>query len=520
MCTLRALFVISEGGDIVLSRRYHSVEKLAKQIYGEHYIPVQPDWEFKQLYLDEFSKQSTSCETKTNAFEAIRAQAILTLQEKLWPVVYMNSIGLYLVAVPLIEGVILHTPSPSSSFHSIEFYQQQPLADLPFITTTMAFLDTFVQFVEPCAPRFELEKIAELQTLLSRMVQFGRPIETNLQNVIALNKTEYPPNDTTEARPGWKPVLSVFPKVTPRVEFQLIETISAVQYDHPKLVSDTWHVNGALMTRVDLDANVVLTLPLNRAAPSSGTASNSPNEIKDARYHPCVTSPPWTTYPLITTFQPPLGQFCLANYSVSLPKLPIRGFYQLRDTGTASSAAPTASTSTAPTVPVSLQVFKMLIQLKLSDYLPNAFDYCDVEIPFPTKREIVSFDLVPTCGTVTVHPKKRNVLIWSLGTRFTGRNLEVNMPGSITFDSASILETSDNPFCVLPNAYIELRFRIPDTSLAGLLIDTKQISINPKPNTLKSISCERYLISDKYIIWNSCGNVLHPTPPDDANPTQ
>jgi len=353
----------------------------------------------------------------------------------------------------------------------------------------MTFLETFLQFVEPCAPRFELDKIADLQTLLSRMVQFGRPLESNLLNVIALDKTDFPPTDTSDARPSWKPVLSTFPRVGPRVDFQLIETISAVQYDHPKLVSDTWQVSGRLMSRVDLETNSTLTLPLSRA--SGG------GEVVESRYHPCVSSPPWTTYPLLTTFQPPLGQVCLANFGVSLSKLPIRGFYQLRDT-------------TVPTT------FKILIQLKLSDFVNNMFDYCDIEIPFPTRKEILSFDLVPTTGNVMIHPKKKNTLVWSLGTRFNSRNLEVAMPGSINFDPTVLIDGSEDPFCILPNAYIELRFKMPATSLAGLSFDQKQISINPKPNNLKTISCERYLISDKYIIWNSCGNVRYCSLPDET----
>jgi hypothetical protein len=356
----------------------------------------------------------------------------------------------------------------------------------------MSFLETFVQFVEPCAPRFELEKIADLQTLLSRMVQFGRPIESSLLNVIALNKTDFPINDTSDARPGWKPVLTTVPKSMPRVEFQLVETISAIQYDHPKLVPDTWHVQGRLLSRVDLETNPMITVPLNR--------SSSGSEMIESRYHPCVSSPPWTTYPLITTFQPPLGQICLANFSVVVPKLPIRGFYQLRDTTTSN-------------------VFKILIQLKLSDFVNNAFDYCDIEIPFPTRKEILSFDLVPSSGNVIIHPKKKNCLIWSLGTRFAGRNLEVSMPGSIVFDQTVVIEGSDDPFCVLPNAFIEIKFRMPDTSLAGLTLDQKQVSINPKPNNIKTISCDRYLVSDKYIIWNSCGNVRYCSLPEEIQAT-
>lgn len=76
-------------------RRYGSVEKLAKQVYGEHYIPVAPDWEFKQFFLDEFSRAETTREINLNSFATIRSQAILTLQEKLWPVVYTNSVRFF-----------------------------------------------------------------------------------------------------------------------------------------------------------------------------------------------------------------------------------------------------------------------------------------------------------------------------------------------------------------------------------------------------------------------------------------
>lgn len=358
----------------------------------------------------------------------------------------------------------------------------------PFLTNTLAFLDIFVQFVEPCAPRFELEKIADLQTLLSRMVQFGRPIEANYLNVLALNKTDFPANDTSEPRPSWKPVISAVPRVAPRVEIQLVETISAMQYDHPKLVADTWQVHGRMLARVDLEANGSLSVPLNRAAGAL--------ELSDVRYHPCVVSPPWTTTPLLTTFQPPLGQITLASYNVSLPRLPIRGFYQLRETP-------------------SPHVYKILVQLKLSDFVNNAFEFCEVELPFPTRKEISTFDLIPSTGQVIMHPKKKNSLIWSLGTRFVGRNMEVSLPGSVTFDPAVITEGSEDPFCVLPNAYVDVRFRMPDTSLAGLSLDTRQVTINPKPNGLKGISHERILVSDKYYIWNSNGNVKYCSIPSD-----
>ena len=75
-------------------RRYGSVERLAKQIYGDQYTPVAPDWEFKQLFLDEFAKVATTSTPNANAFSAVRSHVILTLQENLWPVVYLNAVRL------------------------------------------------------------------------------------------------------------------------------------------------------------------------------------------------------------------------------------------------------------------------------------------------------------------------------------------------------------------------------------------------------------------------------------------
>lgn len=122
-------------------------------------MEVPPDWEFKQLFLDEFAAVAMSSAPKPFAFDSIRSHAILTLQHKLWPIVYMNSvrillctttvssnvafcltsplpqIGLFLVAVPLIEGVMLHESLPSSDIKPIEYYKELPLVDMCVVCT-------------------------------------------------------------------------------------------------------------------------------------------------------------------------------------------------------------------------------------------------------------------------------------------------------------------------------------------------------------------------------------------------
>lgn len=51
-----------------------------------------PDWEFKQVFLDAFARSATETAPTHNAFDTIRSKSILTLQERLWPAVYLNSV--------------------------------------------------------------------------------------------------------------------------------------------------------------------------------------------------------------------------------------------------------------------------------------------------------------------------------------------------------------------------------------------------------------------------------------------
>lgn len=46
---------------------------------------------------------------------------------------------------------------------------------------------------------------------------------------------------------------------------------------------------------------------------------------------------------------------------------------------------------------------------------------------------------------------------WQLGTKFTGKNLEVALPATVTFASGSAPAKSDaDPFLVGPNSYVKV----------------------------------------------------------------
>lgn len=311
---------------------------------------------------------------------------------------------------------------------------------------------------------------------------FGKPIDTNYNNIVSLINTEFKVEDhSAEKMPCWKPVVKMpnIAKGTSNLEFSILESISSIQYDHSD-VPDIYECSGIINARADLEFNSEINISLikDQLVP----------EISNIKFDPYISSTSLpSTFPIALSLQPPLGNFLLCNYSIQkLPILPIRGFYQLQQ--------------------INPNYVKILIQLKLADYVNNSFEYCQLQIPFPSKNEIIAFDLVPNSGIVSLHPKKKNILIWNLGTRFSGRNLEVSLPGTIHFDRSK--DSVTDPFCIIPNVYIKLKFKILDITLSNLSI-SKNISVLSKQNKIKNLIIQKNVESKKYIIWNSYGDVRY-----------
>ena len=112
-------------------------------------------------------------------------------------------------------------------------------------------------------------------------------------------------------------------------------------------------------------------------------------------------------------FTPPADAFELCHYQLTSEfSLPIRGFYQLKNVGPDTA--------------------KLLLQLKLHDALPNAFEFCDVLLPFRARGRIREVEGVPSCGAVSVAADGHGVQ-WRIGPRFVGKQNVVSFPAVIRF---------------------------------------------------------------------------------------
>jgi AP-5 complex subunit mu-1 len=190
---------------------------------------------------------------------------------------------------------------------------------------------------------------------------------------------------------------------------------------------------------------------------------------------------------------------------------------------------------------------KILIQLKLSDAVPNHFDFCEVEVPFPTRGNIRGFELQPTAGTVHIDSRRKNSLIWNIGTKFPNRSTELALPGTVVFaddavpplllSTAAVTVTSthtkppaqpqgfisnasNSPYyldqlrCPDAAGFIRLRFRVPDWTASGAMSSPSSLFLFPNPSS-KQVAFISTKATDtaEYIIWNSLGlvrNALHP----------
>ncbi len=176
----------------------------------------------------------------------------------------------------------------------------------------------------------------------------------------------------------------------------------------------------------------------------------------------------------------------LMRYEASPPaSLPFRAFYQLK--------------------PVSLKEAKLLIQMKLNDKLPNAFEYCNVVIPF--QAAVDSFEVSPTEGSVKKGADGRS-LLWELGTSVQGRKLECALPVTVRFLEPLVLSSaaSTSPAC-----FADICFRMVGVSLAGVQVED-DLSYFPKPNSM-AVTVNYVTVSGTYRVWNSLGeSVRYVTP--------
>ncbi len=211
------------------------------------------------------------------------------------------------------------------------------------------------------------------------------------------------------------------------------------------------------------------------------------------------------------TFQPAVHSFELARYLIQRRQLPLRGFFQMK------TLTPTE--------------VKFLIQLKLEADVSNELAYCRVIVPLRLGGPIVSFTGSPTAGSVDIRADRR-ALVWEIGTKFTGRNLEAALPASVHFESLSgpppsgeelegeigaerneeylngengmqtTATTVEDVSCVGKEVTGTIIVEFKLLNYAHVTIQPQNVAIFPKGMPVQLV-LEKSLAAGRYIIWNS-----------------
>jgi hypothetical protein len=182
------------------------------------------------------------------------------------------------------------------------------------------------------------------------------------------------------------------------------------------------------------------------------------------------------------------SEHVLMRFEAAPPKsLPFRGFYQMK--------------------PVSAKEAKLLLQVKLNDRLCNNFEYCRVVLPFQNVGQIESFEVSPTEGTVTL---LENCLVWDLGTSIAGRKLECALPMSVKFVNSIVMMNAGS---TSPSCYADIDFKMIGCSIAGVRVDSTDVTIYPKPASGVSMIPTYTLKSKTFRIWNSLGETVRQVQP-------
>jgi len=421
MCSIRGLWVI-QNNQVILSRRYPTVENRVTLLSGLKYSSIPSnDAEFLQHYKDEILKWETS--------KGIPIVSCLKLKS-LWPVISIKRLGIYFVCLLALEDYSAHLENLS-------------MIDSPFITAGVTFLEDFSQFVCQLANDFNEAQISEVQSYLCKIAPFGKPMDTNMSNICSMVRMGFPSMDSvgTTKRPAWKPYLY---KGKQKVEFLVQDRIQCVQYDKEK-IPDVWNVSGSIMCKADLENFPEVTATI------IADKGNKQAQITHFTIDPCVQSSDAAVSAKSLSqkicFTPPLGSFTLCKYGIKfLGDLPLRGFYQMKERN-----------------PTELQI---LIQLKLSPKVNNAFQYCEVMASFQNRGNIIDLNCTPTAGIATVYSDRKSIK-WNIGHRFTGKNLEVALPAIILFDGES--KSVTDPFLVGSNTFVQVHSRIVFTSRNAFL---------------------------------------------------
>eukprot|EP00999_Lentomonas_sp_LEN2_P000982 NODE_198_length_1918_cov_94.585706_g174_i0.p1 GENE.NODE_198_length_1918_cov_94.585706_g174_i0~~NODE_198_length_1918_cov_94.585706_g174_i0.p1 ORF type:complete len:506 (+),score=57.46 NODE_198_length_1918_cov_94.585706_g174_i0:398-1915(+) len=503
MTSLRGIWILSNRRNLLFSRRFPSVDKILRESFGDQVSALVHDEEWLSMYLE--SRSAASNFLLVEQYVCLRVGPY-------WPVVTIPKGDLEFI------GLVGHPPvdSAATSNSLIETIQ---------ITGAVHFLIDLAEF---CCNQLSLHtlsgtalmhKVGELNVYISLAVPFGRPTEDSLKVGKWMAQANVPKTEKpTQRQPGWKPILS---RGKSAITLTFAEEIRAVQYDM-ETIPDVWEATGTMVCKAELEGVPDVSMQLTLGKDNE----NLSPMIRNPVFHYCAQSEDFLTSGKII-FSPPNETFCLCKYLVhDFPKLPLRGFYQMKEFGP--------------------DAVKVLVQLKLSEGIRNNFEFCELIMPFSNRGPISKIDVSPTSGSVSLS-QDRKTLIWNIGSKFTGRNREVAFPGTIYFlpkSTDSVFTSSSNstsssnpqqtatsetmntfnspvsvfkqglnsdPFCVGTTAFVKINFKIMEETITGLRPNLD--SFVTYPVSRPKVQVNRYIKGTDYVIWNSLGDSRHALPP-------
>lgn len=264
-----------------------------------------------------------------------------------------------------------------------------------YFSSQISLSSIFCLWINMCLPNIEIFDIFCI----------GTPVDLSYSNIFAIKvngfpSSELPPQDLKQ--PAWKPYLY---KGKQRLLFTIHETVHAAMYDRDE-IPDSLSVSGQINCRAELEGMPDVSFPL--------TGLNSAH-VEVLSFHPSAQVPEQGVDKQAVMFSPPLGNFVLMRYqAICGLGPPVKGFYQLSMVSEDEGA------------------FLFKLCLMESYKAPLTMEFCNVTMLFP-RRRVVSFDGLPSIGTVSNNEHSVEWKIMTSGRALTGRSLEATFPGTVKF---------------------------------------------------------------------------------------
>lgn len=464
--------------NIIFTRYFPLIEKKVRSANGEAYISLPSPTEFSNVLLFElgFKDEEKFIQSRDTCQKVERKPVfeVTTPAGTVWPVVVVEQRGLLFCCLPLVPDN-LTTSRPD-------------LIQIPGVSLGFSLLCGLTDFLRQCPPSEVAQRSGDLHLYLNTAAPFGRISDVNCDTVMAkmYNKPSYLPR--AQKQPSWKPVLHKGKNI---LYLALTENIRAIQFNKEN-TADTFDLYGSVSCKSDLEVALSdVTINLSYNSPESAIP------MDNLLIHPCVQSADCSMLqrgetkaaPRRIRFTPPTEMFTLCHYTASgLKGPPIKAMYDMKMTDNRAS---------------------LTIQLTLSDKVKNAFEYCEMQIPFHNRGIISSQDSSVSQGNTLISPDKK-ILVWNIGQKFP-KSLNANLEATVVFTDAKSPSSFDDPFCTDQNAYAQLFFKIPDFTHSGCCIDSKSIQVSP--STKFKLNTVHEYLSAEYKVWNCNGDVLSSSVP-------